>query len=221
MSVRKKTRKRIMRLSKVAALALIVGATSFMSVSLALAASDCPTLAELVDWGENSTGDISLASGGSCLFSIRIRGTASGSDVLQKPVHGKLKKINITTYEYNAQARYKGSRGYFYDQSNRSRADGIWHVGNYRACDDQIRFVASIAWPEVHSSRAYKPMRCGGDLTNANGLTHQQSQKSPQDPQLLRPMRSIGFAHRPNAGPIVDRQGRSPSHVWRGSASAT
>ncbi len=98
-----------MRLSKVAALALIVGATSFMSVSLALAASDCPTLAELVDWGENSTGDISLASGGSCLFSIRIRGTASGSDVLQKPVHGKLKKINITTYEYNAQARYKGS----------------------------------------------------------------------------------------------------------------
>ena len=47
-----------MRLSKVAALALIVGATGSMSVSLALAASDCSKLVELADWGENSTGDI-------------------------------------------------------------------------------------------------------------------------------------------------------------------
>ena len=98
-----------MRLFKVAALALIVGATSLMSMSLALAASDCPTLAELADWGENSTGYIDLASGGSCLFPIRMRGTVSSSDISQKPVHGKLKKLNITTYEYKAKARYKGS----------------------------------------------------------------------------------------------------------------
>ena len=52
-----------MRLSKVAALALIVGATGSMSASPALAASDCPKLVELADWGENSTGDISVASG--------------------------------------------------------------------------------------------------------------------------------------------------------------
>jgi hypothetical protein len=96
-----------MRLSKVAALELIVGATSFMSVSLALAASDCPTLAELADWGENSTGDISVTSGGSCQFPIKIRGTVSRSDILQKPAHGKLKKLNIATYEYQAKARYK------------------------------------------------------------------------------------------------------------------
>jgi hypothetical protein len=98
-----------MRLSKVAALALIVGATSLMSVSLALAASECPKFAELADWGENSIGDISVASGGSCLFSIRMRGTVSTSDILQKPVYGKLKKLNITTYEYKAKARYKGN----------------------------------------------------------------------------------------------------------------
>jgi hypothetical protein len=85
-----------MRLSKVAALALVVGATGFMSVSLALAASDCPTLAELADWGENSTGDISVASGESCLFPIRMRGTVSSSDISQKPVHGKLKRLNKT-----------------------------------------------------------------------------------------------------------------------------
>ena len=98
-----------MRLSKVAALALIVGATSLMSVSLARTASDCSTSVTLADWGENSTGDIEVASGGSCLFPIRMRSTVSSSDISQKPVHGKLKKLNITTYEYKAKARYKGS----------------------------------------------------------------------------------------------------------------
>jgi hypothetical protein len=98
-----------MRLSKFLALALILGATGSMSVSPALAASDCPTLVALADWGENSTGDISVASGDSCLFPIRMRGTVSSSDILQKPAHGKLKKLNMTTYEYKAKARFKGS----------------------------------------------------------------------------------------------------------------
>ena len=98
-----------MRSSKVAALVLIVGATSSISVSLARAASDCPTSATVSDWGENSTGYFNVASGGSCLFPIRMRGTVSSSDILQKPGHGKLKKLNITTYEYKAKARYKGS----------------------------------------------------------------------------------------------------------------
>lgn len=96
-----------MRLSEVAALAFIVGAT--VSVSPAQAASDCPKLAELADWGQNSSADISVASGGSCLFPITMRGTVSSSDISQKPSHGKLKKLNMTTYEYKAKARYKGS----------------------------------------------------------------------------------------------------------------
>jgi hypothetical protein len=98
-----------MRLSKVAALALIVGATNLMSVSLTRAASDCSTSRTLADWGENSSGYIDIASGVGCLFTIRMRGTVSSSDISQKPVYGKLKKLNITTYEYNAKARYKGS----------------------------------------------------------------------------------------------------------------
>jgi hypothetical protein len=98
-----------MRLSNVAALALIVGATSLMSVSLARAASDCSTSVTLADWGANSTGYIDIASGESCLFPIRMRGTVSSSDISQKPVYGKLKKLNITTYEYKVKARYKGS----------------------------------------------------------------------------------------------------------------
>jgi hypothetical protein len=97
-----------MLLSKVAALALIVGALSLVSVSSARAASDCSMSVTLTDWGENSTGDIDVASGRSCLFPIRMRGRVGSSDISQKPAHGKLKRLNISTYEYTAKARYKG-----------------------------------------------------------------------------------------------------------------
>jgi hypothetical protein len=79
-----------------------------MSMSLARAASDCSISVALVDWGENSTTYIDLAPGGSCLFPIRIRGTVSSSDIWQKPVRGKLKKLDITNYEYKAKAKYRG-----------------------------------------------------------------------------------------------------------------
>ena len=98
-----------MRLSKIAALAIVVGMTGSMSVSPARATVDCPILADTADWGENSTADISVASGGSCQFPIRMRGTVSSSDISQKPVHGKLKKLNLTTYRYTPKSRYKGS----------------------------------------------------------------------------------------------------------------
>ncbi len=97
-----------MRLYKVTALALIAGAPGLMPASLARAASDCSILATLANWGENSTGYIDLKSGASCIFPIRRRGV-SGSDISQKPEHGKLKKLSITTYEYTAKAKYKGS----------------------------------------------------------------------------------------------------------------
>jgi hypothetical protein len=98
-----------MQLSNVAALALVVTATSMLSVSLAQAASDCPTSVTLADWGENSTGYINVAPGGSCQFPITMRGTVNSSDISQKPGHGKLKKLNISTYEYKAKKKYKGS----------------------------------------------------------------------------------------------------------------
>ena len=98
-----------MRLCKLVAVALIVGAASSISAPPVLAAPDCSMSLELADWGENPTGDVSVASGQSCQFSIKIRGTVSGSEISQKPARGKLKKLNNTTYEYKAKARYKGS----------------------------------------------------------------------------------------------------------------
>jgi hypothetical protein len=66
-------------------------------------------LVELADWGENPTGDVSVAAGQSCQFSIKMRGTVNSSEILQKPARGKLKKLNATSYEYKAKARYKGT----------------------------------------------------------------------------------------------------------------
>ena len=98
-----------MRLAKLAALALIAGAAGAISASPALAAPECPMLIELADWGESPTGDVSVAAGQSCQFSIKMRGTVTGSEISQKPARGKLKKLSATSYEYKAKARYKGS----------------------------------------------------------------------------------------------------------------
>ena len=95
--------------SKVAALALIVAATSLVPVSSAQAAPDCSASTTLANWGENSTGDIDIAAGESCVFPIKIRGTVTSSEISQKPAHGKLKKLDISTYQYTAKAKYKGS----------------------------------------------------------------------------------------------------------------
>ena len=104
-----KTQKPALRLSEVAALALIVAAASIMSASPARAVSDCSASTTLANWGENATGDIDLAAGESCLFAIRIRGTVSSSEISQKPAHGKLKKLDASSYQYTAKAKYKGS----------------------------------------------------------------------------------------------------------------
>jgi hypothetical protein len=104
-----KTRTSPLRLSRVAALALIVGAAGIAPVSSAPAISDCSASTTLANWGENATGDIDIAAGETCLFPIRIRGTVSSSDISQKPAHGKLKKLDASSYQYTAKAKYKGS----------------------------------------------------------------------------------------------------------------
>ncbi|WLB24177.1 hypothetical protein [Bradyrhizobium japonicum] len=98
-----------MRLSSLAIVAFIVGASGPTYVSNALAAPECSRSMELADWGENATSDISVTSGDSCVFPITLRGAASSSEISQKPAHGKLKKINVATYEYKTKARYKGN----------------------------------------------------------------------------------------------------------------
>ncbi len=88
--------------------ALVVAGLSSVSFSSARAASECPATGVMSDWGVNSTGYFNVASGGSCLFPLRMQGSATSSSVAKKPEHGTLKKLNVTTYEYTAKAGYKG-----------------------------------------------------------------------------------------------------------------
>jgi len=104
-----KKRTSILRVTKVAALALIAGAMGLATLSVARAAPDCSASITLADWGENPAGYIDISPGESCQFSIRMRGTVSSSEISQKPSYGKLKKLDAATYEYRAKAKYKGS----------------------------------------------------------------------------------------------------------------
>jgi hypothetical protein len=99
----------IMRSSKAIALTLIVAASSLVSLSSARAASECPVSGTLSEWGVNSTGYVTIAAGGSCLFPIRIAGEMKSSGISQKPAHGTLKRLNVSTYVYTAKAGYKGN----------------------------------------------------------------------------------------------------------------
>ncbi|WP_244485419.1 hypothetical protein [Bradyrhizobium tropiciagri] len=97
------------RSSGIAALALALAASGVTPALSAQAVPECSMSVTLADWGENSTGDIDIASGESCQIPIGIRGTVTDSSISQKPAYGKLKKINASTFEYRAKAKYKGS----------------------------------------------------------------------------------------------------------------
>ncbi|MDH2386221.1 hypothetical protein [Bradyrhizobium sp. CER78] len=99
----------VTRSSGRAALALVLAASGVTPALSAQAVPECSMSVTLADWGENSTGDIDIASGESCQIPIGIRGTVTDSSISQKPAYGKLKKINPSTFEYRAKAKYKGS----------------------------------------------------------------------------------------------------------------
>ncbi len=97
-----------MRASKAIALAIVLTAPSMMSVSSVQAASECPVAGTLSTWGVNSAGAFSLASGGTCLFPLRIEGVIASSSILQRPAYGVLTQLNESTFEYTANAGYQG-----------------------------------------------------------------------------------------------------------------
>ncbi len=94
---------------------------------LGLAVLEGPALAQNVPqcvmsgtpstWGVNSTGNIAIRSGRSCLFSLQINGEILNSSVSQNPAHGTLQQVNLSTFIYKSQAGYRG-RDTFSVQAN-------------------------------------------------------------------------------------------------------
>ena len=88
---------------------MFVGIVCFQPASFALAASDCSMSATLANWGEKSTVHLAVTPKESCQFPLKLSGTINSSEISKKPSRGKLKKINLSTYQYTANARYKGT----------------------------------------------------------------------------------------------------------------
>jgi hypothetical protein len=98
-----------MRVSKTIALAIVLAALGLVSVSSVQAASECPVAGTLSTWGINSAGAFNVASGGTCLFPLRIEGVIASSSIIQKPANGVLIQLNESTFEYTANAGYQGT----------------------------------------------------------------------------------------------------------------
>ena len=91
---------------------LIAGVLVLVAVAtpaLAQNAPQCPVSGTPSDWGVNSIGYIQVNSGGSCLFSLNVRGEILSSSVSQRPAHGRLQRIDRASYVYRSNAGYRGS----------------------------------------------------------------------------------------------------------------
>jgi hypothetical protein len=91
---------------------LIAGAPVLVAVvtpALTQNAPQCPVSGSPSDWGVNSVGYIQINSGGSCLFSLNVRGEILSSSVSQRPAHGRLQRIDRASYVYKSNAGYRGS----------------------------------------------------------------------------------------------------------------
>jgi hypothetical protein len=102
-----------------------------IAVALGLVAVATPALAQNAPqcvvsgsppagWGFNSIGYIMIASGGSCLFTINISGEVLSSRVSQRPAHGKLQRLNRSSYVYTSQAGYRGSDAFSVQATGKS-----------------------------------------------------------------------------------------------------
>ena len=110
--LREKALRKSARCAKSAAVAIVIvlgGVPCLVPADFAVAASECSMSVTLANWGEKSSGSITIAPKGSCQFPIRLPGTISSSEISLKPSRGKLKKVNTSTYQYTAKAGYRGT----------------------------------------------------------------------------------------------------------------
>jgi hypothetical protein len=87
--------------------ALAKAALSFAPISAV--AADCRVTGSPSSLGVDMTAFFAVKSGERCKFPIRIPGMMTSSGISQKPAHGTLRQINVTTFTYAAPRGYKDS----------------------------------------------------------------------------------------------------------------
>lgn len=87
---------------------LIMAALTLTATSV-LAASDCRVTGRPSEFGIDMIAYFAVKSGETCNFPIRIPGMMNASGIAQRPAHGTLRQINLTTFTYSAARGYRGS----------------------------------------------------------------------------------------------------------------
>jgi hypothetical protein len=88
---------------------LAIAAVLSLTPVSAFAVPDCRVTGNAAEFGINMTAYFAVRSGQTCNFPIRIPGKMNSSGVSQKPSHGTLRQLNVTTFTYTAAPRYKGN----------------------------------------------------------------------------------------------------------------
>jgi hypothetical protein len=88
---------------------ILAGVALALTPIAALAASDCRVTGSPSAFGVNMTAYFGIGSGQTCRFPMRIPGMMKSSGISQKPAHGTLRQLNVTTFTYTANASYKGA----------------------------------------------------------------------------------------------------------------
>ncbi len=88
---------------------LALAAVLSLTPGAAFAISECRVIGSPSAFGVDMTAYFTVRSGETCNFPMRIPGAMHSSGVSQKPAHGKLRQVNVTTFRYTAASNYKGT----------------------------------------------------------------------------------------------------------------
>lgn len=80
-----------------------------LTPATAFAASDCRVTGHPSVFGVDMTAYFAIRSGQTCNFPMRLPGAMHRSGISDKPAHGTLRQINVTTFRYTAASGYKGN----------------------------------------------------------------------------------------------------------------
>lgn len=81
----------------------------------------CVGSAAPMELGQNGTAAFNIRSGDSCMYGFELGGVVNSSRVLQRPAHGTLTGINLTTLKYDAAPGYRGRDRFIIEATGVSR----------------------------------------------------------------------------------------------------
>jgi len=94
-------------MATLAAIGVVASLASFTPAQAQM--QDCTVNGNKTGFGQAMTGYFTVASGTSCNAGISMDGVIESSKIVQKPKHGTLTQVNVSTFQYAAKAGYAGA----------------------------------------------------------------------------------------------------------------